>query len=168
MGNINANFQEIIIENLTTLKKNNLQMYIDNSNLDKESVKKAKTKMTYISKHNKELKDSDLIESVLLGHYYLNSLSKQARAEIVQQMSQYCIKENNDVFVQGDHPTYFYILREGKCDMYIDGEKIKTLKRGECFGEKSMLWISPSRTFHSGWFALRVWQAEGSISLRST
>ena len=141
MGNINANFQEIIIENLTTLKKNNLQMYIDNSNLDKESVKKAKTKMTYISKHNKELKDSDLIESVLLGHYYLNSLSKQARAEIVQQMSQYCIKENNDVFVQGDHPTYFYILREGKCDMYIDGEKIKTLKRGECFGEKSMLYF---------------------------
>ena len=141
MGNFNSNFEKITIDNLTLSKTEHLQISVDDPKLDRESVRKAKQKMKYESKHNKKLEDSDLIESALLGNFYLNSLSKQARTEIVQQMSQYCIKANNDVFVQGDHPTYFYILREGNCDVYKDGEKIKTLKRGDCFGEKSILYL---------------------------
>ena len=30
------------------------------------------------------------------------------------------MEENNEVFKQGDYPTYFYILKEGECDLYID------------------------------------------------
>ena len=140
MGNINGNFDEISIENLTVPKENNLQILSEDIKLYKEAIKKAKQKMTYKSKHNKDMKDSDLIEGALLGHYYLKSLSKQARAEIIQQMSQYTIKENNNIFEQGDYPTYFYILKDGNCDIYINGEKKKTLGRGACFGDVSMLY----------------------------
>ena len=140
MGNLNNNIGEITIDNLTLPKNCHFQIASEDPNLDRESVKKAKQIMKYESKHNKKMQDSDLIEGVLLGHFYLYSLSKQARTEIVQQMSQYCIKADNDVFVQGDHPTYFYIICEGSCDVYIDGVKIKTLKRGECFGEKAILY----------------------------
>ncbi len=140
MGNINGNFEEINIENLTLKKKNNLQILNEDNKLYKSAIKKAKQIMTYKSKHNKDMKDSDLIEGALLGHYYLNSLSKQARTEIIQQMSQYSIKKNNNVFEQGDYPTYFYVLEEGTCDMYIDGKKVKSLSRGACFGDLSLIY----------------------------
>ena len=140
MENINSNCSEIIIENLKLNKKNSLQISIEDPKLDRVSVKKAKQMMTIQSKHNKKLEDSDLIEAALLGHYFLRVLSKQARIEIVEQMSQYCIKENNDIFKQGDHPIYFYIISYGNCDVYIDGEKKQTLSRGALFGELSLLY----------------------------
>ena len=123
MGNINGNFEEINIENLTKPTKNDLQILNEDQKLYREAIKNAKQNMKYISKHNKDMKDSDLIEGALLGHYYLFSLSKQARAEIVQRMSQYLIKENNYVFKKGDYPTYYYILKEGNCEMFVDEEK---------------------------------------------
>ena len=141
MGNIDSNSTELNIENLNIPKNNNtLEIVIDDPKLDKISIKKAKQKMTYKSKHNKDLLDSDLIEGALLGHYYLGILSKQARQEIVEQMSQYIIQENEDVFKQGDHPTYLYILSQGTCHLFIDGEKKGTLNRGSLFGELSLLY----------------------------
>ena len=140
MGNINCNIEDITIDNLTIKKKNNLQILIEDPRIYRESIKKAKQKMTYKSKHNKDMQDTDLIEGAILGHYYLYPLSKQARTEIIQQMSQYCIKENNEVFKQGDYPTYFYILKEGECDLYIDKEKKQSLRRGSLFGELSMIY----------------------------
>ena len=140
MGNINGNFEKVNIENLTKPTKNDLQILNEDQKLYREAIKNAKQKMKYKSKHNKDMKDSDLIEGALLGHYYLFSLSKQARAEIVQRMSQYLIKENNYIFKKGDYPTYYYILTEGNCEMYIDEEKKKTFGRGAYFGDLSILY----------------------------
>ena len=140
MGNINSTIEEISIDNLEIPKNNNLQILTESQKLYLESIKEAKRKMTYKSKHNKDMLDLDLIEGALLGNYYLYSLSKKARLEIVQQMSQYYIKKDNDVFKEGDYPTYFYILKDGQCEVYIGEEKKQTLSRGNCFGELSMLY----------------------------
>ena len=80
MGNIDSNSTEINVENLNISKNSNtLQIVVDDPKMDKISIKKAKQKMTYKSKHNEDLLDSDLIENAFLAHYYLGILSKQAR-----------------------------------------------------------------------------------------
>ena len=47
----------------------------------RETIKNEKQKMKYISKHNKDIKDSDLIERALLGiiiyFLYLNKLEQK-------------------------------------------------------------------------------------------
>lgn len=57
------------------------------------------------------------------------STRKQARQEIIKEMSLYFIKSNVDIFKQGDNPGCFYILRGGTCDIIVDGEKRKLSKK---------------------------------------
>ena len=96
--------------------------------------------MKLISKHNKEHKDADLIENCLIDHCFLRSLEKQARQEIVKQMSSYSVKSGVEIFKQGNEPGCFYILAQGTCDKIVNGQKIETIEKGKYFGDSSLLY----------------------------
>ena len=58
--------------------------------------------MKLLNKHNKECKDSGLIDECLINHCFLRSLEKQARQEIIKEMSLFFVKSNVEIFKQGD------------------------------------------------------------------
>ena len=71
---------------------------------------------------------------------FLRALEKQARQEIIKEMSLYFVKSNVEIFRQGDPAGCFYILRQGTCDIIINGEKKNTLEKGSYFGDSAILY----------------------------
>ena len=136
------------IENITTLTFTNFNHQTENndliltpidSKLDKTCIKKERKSMKTINKHNQDSIDFDILEKCILEHFFLMSVEKQARTEIIKQMSLYQYQENFEIFKKGDHPTYFYILAKGECE-YIKNNKIIKLKRGDYFGDVSLIY----------------------------
>ena len=93
-----------------------------------------------IKKHNKECQDSKLIEDTLLSHFFFQNLEKQARTEIIKELSLIFIEKGKTIFPEGSVGNFFYIIKEGTIEVSVQNTGLKkTLKAGECFGEISLL-----------------------------
>lgn len=118
----NKNISKVKLENFTSIG-NNLVLVDSAPDKDKEAVQAEKANMKLLNKHNKECKDSSLIDDCLISHCFLRALEKQARQEIIKEMSLFFVKANAELFKQGAPPGCFYILRQGTCDIIVNGEK---------------------------------------------
>lgn len=97
-----------------------------------------------IKKHNKECQDSKLIEDCLLNHFFFQNLEKQARSEIVKEMTLVFIEKNKVLFKENTMGNYFYIIKEGTVELVVKDTQIKKkITNGKCFGELSLLYNIP-------------------------
>jgi len=135
----NKNLSQIKIENYSE-KSNDLIISNLTPDKDKEAVNNEKQNMKLLNKHNKECKDSGLIEECLISHCFLRALEKQARQEIIKEMSLFFIKSNVEIFKQGEPAGCFYILRQGTCEIIVNGEKKEILQKGNYFGDTAILY----------------------------
>ena len=129
----NKNLSQLRIDSYPE-KKNNL--VLQNS---KNACHVEKRKMKLIQENNEHNKDSNFIESCLSKHLFLSFLDRKDKQELIKQMSLYSVKANVDIFKQGDAPGCFYVLKEGTCDLIINGEKKESLQKGSCFGDTALL-----------------------------
>ena len=86
------------------------------------------------------MKDSTLIEECLISHTFLRALEKQARQEIIKEVSLFFVKANEEIYRQGETPGCFYILKSGTCDIIVNGEKKEILQKGNIFGDTDLLY----------------------------
>ena len=135
----NKNIADVVLENYPS-KKNDLILIDSSADKDKEAVQAEKATMRLLNKHNKECKDSSLIDECLISHCFLRALERQARQEIIKEMSLFFVKPNVEIFKQGSSPGCFYILRQGQCDILINNEKKDTLQKGAYFGDTALLY----------------------------
>ena len=135
----NKNLSKVILENFTPTS-NNLILIDSTPDKDKEAVQSEKAYMKLLNKHNKECKDSSLIDDCLISHCFLRALEKQARQEIIKEMSLFFVKSNVELFKQGAAPGCFYILRQGTCDIYVNNEKKDSIQKGSYFGDTALLY----------------------------
>ena len=135
----NKNLSQIKIENYPE-KQNDLIISNLTPDKDKEAVNLEKQNMKLLNKHNKECKDSSLIDECLISHCFLRALEKQARQEIIKEMSLFFVKSNVELFKQGDPAGCFYILRQGTIDKIVNGEKKEILQKGNYFGDTAILY----------------------------
>ena len=135
----NKNLSQIKIENYSE-KSNDLIISNLTPDKDKEAVNNEKQNMKLLNKHNKECKDSGLIDECLISHCFLRALEKQARQEIIKEMSLFFIKSNVEIFKQGEPAGCFYILRQGTCEIIVNGEKKEILQKGNYFGDTALLY----------------------------
>ncbi len=135
----NKNLAQVKLENFTPTK-NDLVLIESSPEKDKEAVSAEKSNLRLLNKHNKECKDSSLIDDCLISHCFLRALEKQARQEIIKEMSLYFAKANVEIFKQGDPPGCFYILRQGTCDILVNDEKKDSLQKGAYFGDTALLY----------------------------
>ena len=117
-------------------------MRIDNDrSKDKAVIAAEKQNLVLVHKHNKENEDADMIESILTHHFLLRALEKQARQEIIKEVSLYKIENPNTViFKRGDEPGHFYILSKGSIELLSDNLTSRVIKPGTCFGDKSLIY----------------------------
>ena len=135
----NKNIAKVKLENYPSIK-NDLQLIELSPEKDKEAVQAEKSNMKILNKHNKEGKDSSLIDECLITHCFLRALERQARQEIIKEMSLYFVKANVEIFKQGQPPGCFYILKSGTCDIIINNEKKDSLQKGAYFGDTALLY----------------------------
>ena len=105
----NKNISKVKLENFTSIG-NNLVLVDSAPDKDKEAVQAEKANMKLLNKHNKECKDSSLIDDCLISHCFLRALEKQARQEIIKEMSLFFVKANAELFKQGAPPGCSEIL----------------------------------------------------------
>ena len=99
--------------------------------------------LNLIKPTNESLENMDLINKALENHFFLRSLDKPTKVEIIKQMSQYSIQKDAIIFNQGSIGSYFYIIQEGGVEIFINDKSIKKMSVGESFGELALLHEAP-------------------------
>ena len=135
----NPNTKQLKIDNFIKYP-NDLIISPVNTQMDKEACEAEKENLKLVSKHNLELKDRELLENILLDHFFLRALDNQSRKEIIKEMSLYYAKKGVTIFKQGAPSGLFYILRQGSCNLILNGEIKKVIKKKEIFGDTSLMY----------------------------
>ena len=147
MGNKNIN--RVKTEGFPTKSKeesNNISEKIEKLSLserDKTAQNNEEKVIKIVKKHNKENQDAKLIDECLAKHFFFCSLEKQARSEIIRELSQCFALKGTIIFKQGDIGNYYYIISEGRVELIINGERKKEIKKGENFGELALIYDVP-------------------------
>lgn len=113
-------------------KKINLDKALQEENLEALVLK-------LIKKHNVQMMDYDLINNCISSHFYMQKLDKDAKTEIIKQMNLFEVEANEFVCKQGTMGFFFYIIKEGKLRVEINGKVLKTLNSGTSFGELALI-----------------------------
>jgi hypothetical protein len=94
-------------------------------------------------RNNHDFEDKDLINSCLMKHFFMRSLDTDARTEIIKEMTLCHVDADTIVFKQGSMGNFFYIVKEGDMDLYLNEVYTKTIVSGESFGELALLHGAP-------------------------
>jgi CRP-like cAMP-binding protein len=113
---------------------NNPTNSIETSELDVLTIKK---------RNNHDFEDKELINSCLIKHFFMRCLDKDARNEIAKEMTLCSIDADTYVFKQGAMGNFFYIVKEGELELYLNNVFTKVIVPGENFGELALLHGAP-------------------------
>ena len=113
-----------------------------------------------LKKHNTELDDFEMINDILSKHFFMRILDKKARKEITKEMTLSSIEAGAKIFEQGKNGNYFYIIKEGTIQLYIDDKFIKEIGRGESVGELALIHSTPRSATAVAKSNLLVWVLE--------
>jgi CRP-like cAMP-binding protein len=116
------------------------------NNKDKADISEGyeKSVLKVLQKHNRNNEDEELIENCLVKHFFMRGLERQARKEIIREMSLVSVKENTFIFKQDGIGSYFYILKEGTVEFFATNDKNRQIINvGESFGELALLHGAP-------------------------
>ena len=78
-----------------------------------------------IAKHNKENIDAKLMEDIISHHFYFSNIEKQAKTEIIKQISLIYIHKDKQLFSSNTQPYYFFIIKEGFIELSINNSNKK-------------------------------------------
>ena len=120
-------------EKISIVSKNKHQK---SSNLEKKVLE-------LIHKNNPNKEDYDMIYQIISKHFFMQTLSDQAKNEIIITMSLQKVKKDTILFKQGEPGTYWYIVHEGTFSLYINNEFKKNLSKGDSFGELALMNDAP-------------------------
>jgi cAMP-dependent protein kinase regulator len=107
-----------------------------NQNQEGESFK-------IIQEKNESLSDYEMISGCLAKHFFMRSLDKNSRTDIIKEMTLVYLPEDTVIFHQGDIGKYFYILQKGEVNLNVNGSNNKLLRVGDSFGELALLHQAP-------------------------
>ena len=114
------------------LRKKQKNFFINEKEELKEEYEKSVLKI--IQKHNRNNQDEELIGNCLKKHFFMKDLDKQARKEIIKEMSLVSVQPKTYLFKQGGIGNYFYILKEGSIELISRNDSSKQqIKIGESF-----------------------------------
>jgi CRP-like cAMP-binding protein len=120
------------------LRKKQKNFFINEKEKDELKEDYEKSVLKIIQKHNRNNQDEELISNCLKKHFFMKDLDKEARKEIIREMSLVSVDENKYLFKQGGIGNYFYILKKGSIEL-ISRNETKNIKIGESFGELALL-----------------------------
>ena len=114
--------------------------------LEKDEKNHEKKVLELIHEKNSGKEDYDLIYNIISKHFFLQTLTNQAKNEIIISMSLYSLKEGKTLYNQGSIGNYWYIVQSGKLNKFMDGNLISSINEGDSFGEHALMNNSP-RTY---------------------
>ena len=129
---------------------------------DKDSNQEKKV-LELIHDKNPEKEDYELLYNKISKHFFLQTLNHQAKDEIIVSMSLYSIKEGETLYKEGSHGNYWYIVSSGELNKLNNNKLISQLKRGDSFGEKSIMNGAPRSTSVVAVTDCKLWVLKRSV-----
>ena len=124
-------------------KKKKINEKISIISKEKDEKNQEKKVLELIHEKNKEKEDYDLIYDIISKHFFLQTLTHQAKEEIIISMSLYVLGEGKTLYSQGSSGNFWYIVHSGTLNRYSNGKLIGTINSGESFGEHALMNNSP-------------------------
>lgn len=109
---------------------------------DSETSKEA-DRLQIKQRHNKQCEDAELIDQCILKNFFMNSLERQARLEIIKEMSLAYVPEGTVIFEEGEYGNFFYIIKSGQVSCIYNNTQQNIITKGESFGELALLHGAP-------------------------
>lgn len=133
-----SNPKNSLIGNQSRLNNKKQKILVKKKSLDPNQKSEVDV-LQIVNKNNYEFNDYEMINNCLVKHFFMRSLDKDARKEIIKEMTLCKVEEGHTIFKQGSQGNYFYIVKEGEIALYINDSLIKTFYAGESFGELALL-----------------------------
>ena len=96
-----------------------------------------------ISDKPKTKKDIELINSALNKHFIFAGLAEENRAQLIERMMHFLLEPKEIVFEQEQSGNNFFIVISGTLNVFVNGNKVNTLKARDSFGELALLHNTP-------------------------
>ena len=107
---------------------------------DKEKkVNYEKKVLELIHERNPGKEDYDIIYDIISKHFFLQTLTHQAKEEIIVSMSLYKVSKGVTLYTQGLPGNFWYIVQSGELNVYMNEKQVGKLKAGESFGERALM-----------------------------
>ena len=107
---------------------------------DKEKkVNYEKKVLELIHERNPEKEDYDIIYDIISKHFFLQTLTHQAKEEIIVSMSLYNVSKGVTLYTQGIPGNFWYIVQSGELAVYMNDKQVGQLKAGQSFGERALM-----------------------------
>ena len=107
---------------------------------DKEKkVNYEKKVLELIHERNPEKEDYDIIYDIIRKHFFLQTLTDQAKEEIIVSMSLYKVSKGVTLYTQGMPGNFWYIVQSGELTVYMNDKQVGQLKAGQSFGERALM-----------------------------
>ena len=84
-----------------------------------------------INDSNEKLEDKDLLIKSMKSNFFLNSLDDDIILEIIKRMSLCSVPANVTIYKQGTYGYYFYVIKKGECNLYINDKFYDVKKIGD-------------------------------------
>ena len=114
-------------------------MEIAAKNKNEKTVNYEKKVLELIHEKNPEKEDYQIIYDIISKHFFLQTLTHQAKEEIIVSMSLYKIAKGVTLYTQGLPGNYWYIIQSGELSVYMNDKNVGKLKKGESFGERALM-----------------------------
>ena len=107
---------------------------------DKEKkVNYEKKVLELIHERNPEKEDYDIIYDIISKHFFLQTLTHQAKEEIIVSMSLYKVSKGVTLYTQGLPGNFWYIVKSGELSVHMNDKQVGTLTTGQSFGERALM-----------------------------
>ena len=107
---------------------------------DKEKkVNYEKKVLELIHERNPEKEDYDIIYDIISKHFFLQTLTHQAKEEIIVSMSLYKVSKGVTLYTQGLPGNFWYIVQSGELSVHMNDKQVGKLVAGQSFGERALM-----------------------------
>lgn len=97
------------------------------------------------------------IQNALHSHFLFRGLNDDILLDLVENMICYQLNKNENVFKQGDPGYNFFIISSGLVDVIVNSVKVKTLERGQAFGEIALIHNTERKATITALTRVRLW-----------
>ena len=120
-------------------KKKKDKMQITAKNKSEKTPNYEKKVLELIHEKNPEKEDYDIIYDIISKHFFLQTLTHQAKEEIIISMSLYKVNKGVTLYTQGNPGNYWYIVQSGELSVFMNEKNVGKLQKGESFGERALM-----------------------------
>ena len=120
-------------------KKKKEKMQVVAKDKPDKKVHYEKKVLELIHERNPEKEDYDMIYDIISKHFFLQTLTHQAKEEIIISMSLYKVSKGVTLYTQGTPGNFWYIVQSGELSVYMNDKQVGQLKNGQSFGERALM-----------------------------